>query len=106
MPIKLLMHFRPTLAVVWLFSFHSLTLASGIEPKEIYERAQATCVEVIVEGRLAGSGWFASKNGHVFTAEHVIHGAPKGSITLRTNGNGEVPAHVVAIFPDAPFSLA
>ena len=41
----------------------------------------------------------------MFTAEHVIHGAPKGSITLRTHGNGEVEAQVVAVDPGHDLAL-
>ncbi len=38
----------------------------------LYRRLRAACIEVVVDGRLAGSGWLAAEPGYAFTASHVV----------------------------------
>lgn len=38
----------------------------------LYQRVTAACFETLVDGRLAGSGWFAPEPGWGFTAAHVV----------------------------------
>src|SRR5208282_6365872 len=40
--------------------------------EKIYQRCQAACVEVLVNGHHSGSGWFAQADGLVVTAAHLF----------------------------------
>lgn len=39
---------------------------------EIHARLRAAAIEVLVDQRLAGSGWLAAEPGYAFTASHVV----------------------------------
>lgn len=39
---------------------------------QLYARCQEACLEVLVEGRHAGSGWFARPEGVIVTAAHIF----------------------------------
>jgi serine protease Do len=45
---------------------------SASATERIYQRCQAACVEVLVNGRHSGSGWFARTDGLVVTAAHLF----------------------------------
>ena len=62
---------------------------------EIYDRANAASVEVLIRGHLAGSGWFASRDGLVVTAAHVL---PVGeeAIEILSPTVGRLGAELVA----------
>jgi len=49
--------------------------AFGQFPKP--ETLRASCVEILVDGQLGGTGWFATTNGTVLTAAHMIGQKPK-----------------------------
>src|SRR6266404_1229802 len=49
-------------------------LAPPLDGAALYDRARAASVEILVAGRQDGSGWFASDDGLVVTAAHVVWG--------------------------------
>jgi len=64
----------------------------------VYERVQRASVEVLVAGRLEGSGWFADPQGYVVTAAHIFAGRPEGqSIEIVSPVAGRLPAKIVAV---------
>jgi len=52
---------------------------------------RAGSVEILRDGHLAGSGFFADTNGTVVTAAHVL-GGPGHAFEIRTFGGKRVPA--------------
>ncbi len=62
----------------------------------VYEKAKAASVEVLVNGHLNGSGWFADPRGFLFTAAHVIE-RPGQKVEVMSPGIGRVAAEVVAV---------
>jgi S1-C subfamily serine protease len=68
-----------------------------ITPAELYDRAERTTVEILVDGRLDGSGWFASADGLVVTAGHVIVGRTDRRIEILSPVAGRKRAKFVAI---------
>jgi S1-C subfamily serine protease len=72
--------------------------ASTLPPatEKIYHRCEAACVEVLVNGRHSGSGWFARKDGLVVTAAHVLERRDT-PIELVSPGRGRLPCSLVAV---------
>lgn len=68
-----------------------------ITPAELYDRAEKATVEILVDGRLDGSGWFASADGLVVTAGHVVVGRTDHRIEILSPVAGRKPARFVAI---------
>ena len=61
------------LLVVVLWPLASPAAPRSASPIEkIYQRCEAACVEVLVDGRHSGSGWFARPDGLVVTAAHLF----------------------------------
>jgi S1-C subfamily serine protease len=58
-------------------------------------RVALATAEVLVDGRIEGSGWFADRDGHVVTAAHVIRRQTTG-IEVRWRQDRRSPATVVA----------
>ena len=80
-------------------------LAAGQEPaaeeaKEagaaLYEKAKRASVEVLVDGHLAGTGWFADSQGLVLTAAHMID-RPGCNIELLSPVAGRVEVKLLAV---------
>ncbi len=63
---------------------------------KVYQRAKAAGVEVLVEGHLSGSGWFADKSGLVMTAAHVIE-KPGRRLEINSPSLNRLPAKVIAV---------
>src|SRR5258708_22290252 len=63
---------------------------------KVYERAKAGSVELLVDGHLSGSGWFADKSGLVMTAAHVIE-KPGRRLEVNSPSLNRLPAKVVAV---------
>lgn len=76
----------------------------GLSRAELHRRVSAAAVEVLVEGRLAGSGWIADEAGDVVTAAHVVHGRPK-EIEIRSPSLGRLDASVLALDPGHDLAL-
>ena len=62
----------------------------------VYEKAKAAAVEVLVNGHLSGSGWFADPKGFLLTAAHVIEG-PGQKVEVNSPAIGRVAAEVAAV---------
>lgn len=63
---------------------------------QLYDKAKAACVEVLVNGHLNGSGCIVGADGLVLTAAHVIE-EPSRKIELNTTSAGRVAASIVAV---------
>ncbi|MBL9176148.1 MAG: serine protease [Verrucomicrobiales bacterium] len=63
----------------------------------LYRRCQASCVEVLIDGRHAGSGWFASPDGFVVTACHLLGDTADSRIELLSGDDSRIPATRVAV---------
>ena len=63
---------------------------------ELYQRAKRATVEVLVDGRLSGSGWFADPEGLVMTAAHVIR-RRSARFEVLSPTSGRLPAKPVAV---------
>ena len=63
---------------------------------EIYRRGQQAGVEVLVEGRQSGSGWFASSNGLLVTAAHLFR-KPPALVEVISSAGGRWPVAVLAV---------
>ena len=66
-----------------------------ISGNELYQRVKAASVEILTEGRLNGSGWFADDKGTVVTAGHVIW--LKNDLQIQTADGTRYPAKIVAV---------
>ena len=60
---------------VWL----GVSIACGAAPQKVYAQLQAASVEILVDGRLAGSGSVVDTQGHVLIADHM---APSGRVRI------------------------
>jgi len=63
----------------------------------LYVKARAASVDILVDGRQEGSGWFASEDGCVVTAAHVVRGASNNVEVLWAAGTNRMPAGIVAL---------
>ena len=84
-------------ALILLASFFG-SIAAADEPSlaAVYTKVKAAAFEVLVEGHLSGSGWFATEDGLAFTAAHVI-GQPGRHVEIRSKSAGRRAAEVVAV---------
>ncbi len=68
----------------------------GIDGREFYRTLRAASVSVLVDGRMHGSGFFATPDGLVVTAAHVVKGTPR-NVELLSASLGRIPARIVAV---------
>lgn len=61
---------------------------------DLYARLKAASLEVLVDGRLVGSGWFVSPAGVGVTAAHLVGGW--GKVEVMSPGFGRLKARLVA----------
>lgn len=59
------------IAMLWPVALPAAPTSPSATEK-IYQHCQAACVEVLVNGRHSGSGWFARADGLVVTAAHIF----------------------------------
>ncbi len=64
--------------------------------EKIYQRCQAACVEVLVNGRHSGSGWFARADGLVVTAAHLFE-RRDAAIEVVSPGLGRLACSLAAV---------
>lgn len=77
-----------------LLAFSLPTLADPTA-ESLAGRLSAASIEILVDGRLAGSGWIAASQGLAVTAAHVVNRGHK--IEVLTPANGRLSARVVAM---------
>ena len=68
----------------------------GVHGHEFYRTLRAASVSVLVDGRMHGSGFFATPDGLVVTAAHVVKGHP-ANVELLSASLGRLPARIVAV---------
>ena len=73
-----------------------LLICPSLDQESIYDRVARASVEVLVNGRLQGSGWFADADGHIATAAHMVWRA-KGKLEVRSAERGRLEVKLVAI---------
>jgi len=92
---------RPAALAALLLAFVFATATThanddgGIDTASIYRSASAASVEILVGGRLDGSGWFADGEGHIVTAAHAVW-QRKEPIEVMSPTIGRVSAKVIA----------
>jgi len=101
-------------ALWWVFGLLLLTMSGGAAPlraedgeQEIVRRIEAArkgCCNILVEGRLAGSGCCIDPQGMGLTAAHLL-GAPKGDIEVLFKSGERAPAKIVAVDLTADLAL-
>lgn len=72
------------------------TAAQALSGGELYHRAAAASVEVLIAGRLEGSGCLADPSGLVMTASHVVWG-DRGKVEVISPGIGRIEAKILAV---------
>lgn len=72
----------------------SSATTSSATSTPLYSKLHAASVEILVDGHLVGSGWFASPQGLIFTAAHLIKGLPE--IEIISPVAGRMPAFLMA----------
>jgi len=73
-------------------------VAAHSENADPIAQARRAAVEILVDGRLDGSGWIATSDGSVITAAHVIW-RPHQKIEVTNPEIGRLPAVIVATDP-------
>ena len=96
---------RPVLALA-LCAAVWLTGAAGLcEPApDPLNLAPESCVEVLVDGHFAASGWFADDQGHVVTAGHAVR-QTEARFEIVWPGHGRFPARVAGSDPGYDIAL-
>lgn len=86
--------------LVWLACggwFAASALAGGqTSVEKLYATASRAAFEVLVDERLAGSGWFAAAEGLGFTAAHVVE-RPGRKVEVMSPEAGRLAAAVLAV---------
>ena len=70
---------------------------SGSSGEMIYRSASAASVEILVAGRLTGSGWLAHQDGLVVTAAHAVWKLKDKRIDVRSSTLGRIRAKLIAM---------
>lgn len=66
--------------------------------ERVYERCQDACVDVLIDGRHSGSGWFADAQGVVATVGHLFRsGKPPIEVEVMSRKHGRLEAVFVAL---------
>ena len=85
---------------IWGFTQEASTeVAESAKPKQkppLFDRLQATCVDVLVDGRHAGAGWIATRSGIVALAAHQVDD-PGDVIEVMSPSIGRLDAEVIAV---------
>ena len=65
-------------------------------PSGIYHSVNAASVEILVDGRIEGSGWFAASDGYIITAAHAVNKTNACNVEIISGSAGRLPAEIVA----------
>ena len=84
--------------------FLSLPQTKSFASESLYSKVLPGCVEILVGGRLDGSGVIVDKNGSVLTALHVIRKKPKTYESL-SRELGRLPLTLVATYRGSDLAL-
>ena len=84
--------------------FLSLPQTKSFASENLYSKVLPGCVEILVGGRLDGSGVIVDKNGSVLTALHVIRKKPKTYESL-SRELGRLPLTLVATYRGSDLAL-
>lgn len=92
---------RFLVAMAWTFVFAPAVVfcedtAEDRPMPGLYDYLHARCVDVLIEGRLDGSGSVVDPGGIVLTAAHVV-GLPGHKVEVNSKTLGRLPAEVIAI---------
>lgn len=86
----------------------ALTMSCAIAPTpsvaDPIHEAHDACVEILRDGHLEASGWFADADGHVITAGHAVRRGT-GAFEVLWPGRGRYPARVIGIDPGHDIGL-
>ena len=74
----------------------SIANRSPLSGAELYRRVAAAGIEVLMDGRHTGSGWFADAGGLIVTAGHMVW-EKGGKIEVMSPSIGRVDAQIVAV---------
>ena len=83
------------IAMLWPIALPAAP-ASPSASEKIYQRCYAAGVEVLVNGRHSGSGWFARADGLIVTASHLFD-RRDGDLEIVSPGLGRLPCSLQAI---------
>jgi S1-C subfamily serine protease len=73
---------------------------AALDGARLYEHVRSASLEILVHGRLDGSGWFASEDGLVVTAAHVVWNRvdkSEGSLEVMSPTLGRLDAQVLCV---------
>lgn len=88
---------RSYVAIILLLLTAATTLAESDKPMEgLYDHLQERCVDILVGGRLDGSGSVVDPSGVVMTAAHVT-GKPGRKLEVSSKKLGRLPVEVIAV---------
>ncbi len=82
--------------LLWTLAVQSVPAQEADTDDSLYERAKRASIEILVDDHMAGSGWFAEKNGLAITAGHVI-GRPGRRVEILSPVAGRRKAEVLAV---------
>jgi len=68
---------------------------NGSRRADLYHHVKQAAVEIIVDGHLEGSGWFADPKGYVITAAHAVS-RTNTAIEVLSESRGRLQAEIVA----------
>lgn len=83
------------MAVAWSNALPAAPKSPSATEK-VYQRCQAACVEVLVNGRHSGSGWFARADGLVVTASHLFERRDT-DVEVVSPGRGRLACSLLAV---------
>ena len=83
------------IVVLWPLALPAAPTSPSATEK-IYQRCQAACVEVLVNGRHSGSGWFARADGLVVTAAHLFE-RRDADVEVVSPGRGRLACSLLAV---------
>lgn len=101
---------RTRIAYAWVLALDvacALACAMGVSSchrRGSLDAARAACVEILADGHLEASGWFADAEGHVITAGHAVR-RTDARYEILWPGHGRYSAHLVGADPGHDIGL-